>query len=1045
MALDVLGDDLEVVATLMGWVAGMHESLAQYALALPLCQRAIVIFEKVKGPDHPTTGTSLNNLAGLYLAMGEYAQAEPLYQRALAISEKAEGPDHPNTGRNLNNLSVLYQDMGQYSKAIPLLRRALAISEKTQGADHPSTGAVLNNLSLLYQHMGEYANALPLVQRALAISERSEGADHPNTSARRNNLAVLYRDLGRYNQALPLFQRALVISEKVEGPDHPTTGTVLNNLATLYQDMGQYTLALPLIQRALAISEKAEGPDHPATGRVLNNLSLLYTEMGQYALALPLLQRALAISEKAEGPNHPSTGTRLVNLAVLYQDLGQYAQALPLFERAMAISVKVGGPEHPITGTVLTHLAELHRAMGQYAQALPLSQRALAISEKVHGTDHPSTGTSLNGLANLHWSMGHYAQALPLSQRALAISDKALGSDHPSTGRRLNNLARLYLDMGQFAQALPLFYRAEQIGTASWNRELQWHAQSGIAALLAAQGDPTSAIFWGKQAVNTIQSLRGGLIKLDRELQTSFLNDKRWVYTELSQQLITAGRIPEAQRVMALLKEEELFDFVRRDADSAPASSELPLTGVERKAAEQYKVLGDRLATLAQEELRLQEIRRKGGATEADLARLAELEAPLAEARDAFMAFTTGLRQMLAGQAEHREKAALVDRQIESHQNLLAELGSAGQGVAAVQYVASREKLSIIVSTQAIQLAREVPIAEKDLNKHIAELRGLLQDPKLDPRAAAQRLHALLIEPILADLQAQNVHTLMLLQDGALRYLPFAALHDGRRYLVENYQLAIYTAAAQSGLGKSPAAQWQVAALGVTRAFPEQNFRALDAVRQELNGIVHPQVLPGQVYLDEKFNRTTLLNNLGRPVLHVASHFRFIEGSDQSFLLLGDGSRLSLADLRRMPRFNGVDLLTLSACDTATGGGLREDGREVEGLGAEVQKKGARAVLATLWPVADRSTGELMQRFYRAREGGQRNKAQALRQAQLALLGAAGGDAGSAGPNEPRGARPVAAAPGGGEGKPAPYVAPAGAPYAHPYYWAPFILMGNWL
>jgi CHAT domain-containing protein len=638
--------------------------------------------------------------------------------------------------------------------------------------------------------------------------------------------------------------------------------------------------------------------------------------------------------------------------------------------------------------------------------------------------------------------MARYQESKYYFEQALILMNSASDSSRLYGGHLAGNFGELYRVLNQHDKALPLLYQAARISAGASDLEELWRAQGRISNSLAVQGDPTSAIFWGKQAVNTIQSLRGDLIKLDREMQTSFLNDKRWVYTELSQQLIAAGRIPEAQRVMALLKEEELFDFVRRDADSAPASSELPLTGVERRAAEQYKVLGDRLATLAQEELRLQEIRRKGGATEADLARLAELEAPLAEARDAFMAFTTGLRQVLAGQAEHREKAALVDRQIESHQNLLADLGAAGQGVAALQYVASREKLSIIVSTQAIQLAREVPIAEKDLNQHIAELRSLLQDPKLDPRAAAQRLHALLIEPILADLQAQNVHTLMLLQDGALRYLPFAALHDGRRYLVENYQLAIYTAAAQSSLVKSPAAQWQVAALGVTRAFPEQNFRALDAVQQELNGIVHPQVLPGQVYLDEQFNRTALLNNLGRPVLHVASHFRFIEGSDQSFLLLGDGSRLSLADLRRMPRFNGVDLLTLSACDTATGGGLREDGREVEGLGAEVQKKGARAVLATLWPVADRSTGELMRRFYRAREGGHRNKAQALRQAQLALLGAASGDTSSAGLNEPRGAKP-ATAPGAGDGKPAPFVAPARAPYAHPYYWAPFILMGN--
>ena len=145
-------------------------------------------------------------------------------------------------------------------------------------------------------------------------------------------------------------------------------------------------------------------------------------------------------------------------------------------------------------------------------------------------------------------------------------------------------------------------------------------------------------------------------------------------------------------------------------------------------------------------------------------------------------------------------------------------------------------------------------------------------------------------------------------------------------------------------------------------------------------------------------------------MLHLASHFVFKPGTEtDSYLLLGDGGRLSLRDLREAGfNFRNIDLLTLSACETAIGGGADANGREVEGLGALAQQRGARAVMATLWPVADASTGLLMQHFYRLRVGaGGVSKAEALRQAQLLLL--------------------------------------RGQPYAHPFFWAPFILMGNWL
>jgi CHAT domain-containing protein len=176
--------------------------------------------------------------------------------------------------------------------------------------------------------------------------------------------------------------------------------------------------------------------------------------------------------------------------------------------------------------------------------------------------------------------------------------------------------------------------------------------------------------------------------------------------------------------------------------------------------------------------------------------------------------------------------------------------------------------------------------------------------------------------------------------------------------------------------------------------------------------------------------------------VHIASHFQFSPGNEtNSALLLGDGTFLSLAQIKSLPNvFGGVELLTLSACNTATGGS-GANGKEVEGFGVLAQRQGAKAVVASLWPVADRSTKLLMQEFYRSREARSgESKIAALREAQLKLLrGEITADTAQstnrqitheeAKPDETR--RPLF--------KPDPK-----APFAHPYYWAPFILIGNW-
>jgi CHAT domain-containing protein len=234
------------------------------------------------------------------------------------------------------------------------------------------------------------------------------------------------------------------------------------------------------------------------------------------------------------------------------------------------------------------------------------------------------------------------------------------------------------------------------------------------------------------------------------------------------------------------------------------------------------------------------------------------------------------------------------------------------------------------------------------------------------------------------------------------------------------------------------------------------DFPALPGVPAELQGIIRADgqaaaggVLPGVIQLDAAFTAQALRAALRQryPVVHIASHFAFRPGNETaSFLLLGDGRPLPLSELKTWPSvFAGVELLTLSACETALGNSAA-DGTEVEGFGVLAQRQGAKAVVATLWPVADASTTVLMQELYRRRETPPGlPKIEALRQAQLALLRGQH-PAGDVVAHETQSILASGAAPRGGRerGGPRFRLHPA-APYAHPFYWAPFILIGNWL
>jgi CHAT domain-containing protein len=867
-----------------------------------------------------------------------------------------------------------YSVQAQFQLALQLQQRALTINEKINGPEHPDSALTLNNLAETYRALAQYDKALPLQQRAVAIFEKDLGPEHPDTAIGLGNLALIYISLTQYEKALQLQQRALVIQEKVLGRDHPDTSLALTNLAETYRALAQYDKALPLQQRALAVNEKVLGPDHPDTARSLNNLAETYRAFAQYEKAVPLQQSALAVNEKVLGPDHPDTARSLNNLAETYRAFAQYDKALPLQQRALAIREKVLGPDHPDTARSLNNLAETYNDFAQYDKALPLQQRALAIREEVLGPDHLDTALTLSSLAFTYSALGQHDKTLSLYQRVLITFENALGPVHPDTALAWSNLA--------------------------------------VTAKTAVS--PTLGISFLKRAVNTYQSLRERVVVVGSTELKSYTVSIEANYQALARWLTDEGRLPEAQHVLDMLKEEEQFDFIRRSAPADPRRTRMGYTPTEQQWMDRYQTIANQLAALGAEERELAKATNLGLNAQQQ-ARQKALRTDLAVARKAFDVYMTEIQAAFATKGAARS-AEVAETSAQATRELQALIRSLGDGVVLLQMYLTDDQVNLLLTTPGVQLARSAKVPVKELNSQIAALRRALREPSNQPLAQAQALYRLLLGPVEADLAQAGAKTVMLSLDGTLRYLPLGALHDGKQYAAQKWALPLYASVVKDKLRDAPTPQWQAAGLGVTRALGD--FTALPAVRGEMGSIIQTRagtgqtqgVMPGEVYLDEAFTALRLMDVGKRrfELLHVASHFRFSPGTEaNSFLLLGDGQHLTLGDIRTQNyRFDQVELLTLSACDTGLGGGRDEKGREIEGFGVIAQQQGAKAVLATLWPVADKSTAMLMADMYLRRQSQGMSKIEALRQAQLALM-----------------AQPK---------------------YAHPFYWAPFILMGNW-
>ena len=988
--------------------------------AVEYYEQALPIAREVH--DRDLESSLLGNLGGAYHRLGQYDKAIEYLTLALTIDRELN--KRYGEGAELNSLGQVYQSLGQYDRAITYFEQALVIMQELK--DRASEGTVLHSLGSIYKDLSQYDKAITYYQQALSIDRETKNRD--GEASVLNSLALAYLSLSQYDKALEQFGQALLMMR--ESGNRPGEGRILNNLAATYRHLGRSEQAIPYLEQALAIAREVQ--DRHGESTTLDNLATAYTTLSQYAKAIECNQHSLTITREIKDKS--GEGRALANLGALYFTLGQYEQARQHLEQALVIlrETKARDPE----GTVLYSLGSVHKTLQQYDKAREYYEQALTIAQEIH--DRDGEVLRLSGLGSVYGLLGQHEKAIALQEQALTLAREI--KDRRAEGIILNNLGVRQSKVGEYEKAFPYYEQALVILREIGDRDQEAGTLDNIMMTWRARGTPQLAIFYGKQAVNTYQEIRGRIHSLTSDLQESFLQSKEETYRTLADLLISEGRLPEAEEVLRLLKQEELFEFVRRDAKATDALARLALTKTEEQWSQRYLAIAEQVSKVGAE---YGALRVKKNPTDEEKKRLDALEAELQAIRQAFTAFLDTLKTDV--QAAHVGSDEVVSAT--NAKSFQATLRQLEPGTVALYTVVGKEKLWVMLVTPDIYKAYETPISIADLNRKVLALRQALQNPKLNPRPLAQDLYSLLLGPVEADLQTANAQTLMWSLDGMLRYVPLAALYDGQRYLIERYRLSVFTLQGRDALREVPSRAWRAAGLGVSKA--QAGFDALTYVPEEIGAIIRSKarggVLPGVTALDERFtsSRFAAVLREAYPVIHIASHFQFQPGTEtESFLLLGEGQRLSIAQLKGYD-FAGVELLTLSACNTAFGS--TSDGKEVESFAMLAQESGARAVLASLWPVADASTKELMQLFYRIRESKKgMSKAEALQQAQLALLQ---GTHKKGEPDTTRGVVEVRhdLSKANDDNTAAPqFVKDVAVPYAHPYYWAPFILIGNW-
>jgi CHAT domain-containing protein len=955
--------------------------------------------------------TELNTLCGFYRQMGKTDQALTACNEALSLEQSAG--NRGGQARSLDFIGRVYIDLGQEQKALDLFNQTLPIWRELN--NRSGEALALNDIGRVYVDEGQNQMALDFLNQALPIWR--EARNRTGEASSLDNLGKAYSDMGQGPQALENYNQALPIWREVG--ERSGEALTLNHIGETYSDLGQKQKTLEYYNQALAIWR--EIGNRPGEARSLNFIGRVYSDLGQKQEALDFLNQTLPIWREVGNLN--GVALALNDIGRVYSDMGQPPRALDYYNQALPIWREVQNRRGE--AATLTNIGTAYSEEGQKSNALEFDYQSLAIWREVQD----SRGQSL----------------------ALA------------------SIGKVESDLGQKENALSNGIAALSLAKAADDPNLQGWIDSGLMIYFRDQQRSEVAILFGMDAVNSYQQIRKNISGLDEGLQAGFAQSKSATYRELAELLVQADRLGEAEQVLDLLKEQELKEVVRGAADDAAAKVEpLKLTTAQQTAQADLAAPEKAAEALTGLSLEYGILLAKQNRTPEENARLKTLEASI-EQRNADVSafFKNTLYPELAANVSTQNANALLTEEksdVSRLQNTLADLGPR---VVGIRLLLGDEHAYAIVVTAHTRERFELKATPSELRSKVLQVRDDLRSPSSDPKPHLAELYSMVVAPFANELKAiekdpvensganqTNVPTLLWSLDGVLRYLPMAALYDGQHYMIEHFNNVLFTPESYGHMAAAVVpddAPPRVLAMGLSKSYG--GLPALPGVMPELEAVVHdPAVLDshgpmeGKLLPNEKFTLAALEAELGSrksfPVVHIASHFvEEADGGEEPYLMLGgkdvgesNGYALTLSRIEDSSiSFHGTKLLTLSACSTAKGDAAK-DGQEMDSLGMIAQQKDAEAVLATLWDVNDTSTSRLMSDFYarwvRHPEDG---KAESLRQAQLAFL--RGSPIASAKNGDDRGFQSAQEA--------ASAVTSREAGYSHPYYWAPFVLIGN--
>ncbi len=738
-------------AAVLNNLANAYFNLRQFEKAIEIFENSLAAYREVK--DRRWEGLVLNSLGNTYNNLNQPEKAIGHYEQALTILREVK--DRSFEGQTLRSLGAVYLNRGQMEKALATTEASVAIFRELK--DRSQEGITLNNLGIIYSRLGQSEKAIEIFKQILALFRELKDRSQEGNSL--IALGTAYGGMGQTEKAIDYFEQGLVISREIK--DKRREAITLTNLGLAYQFLSQYEKALEYLEQALPISREIKNRLQEANA--LSSLGVAYAGLSRFEKAIESHEQAVIIFREVK--YRLGEGNAVQNLGSVYKFLGRDDKAIEYYDQSLAIfretKYRVG------EGNILNNLGNSYERLGRHEEAIGSQAQALAIFRELKY--RLGEGTTLLELGVVYANQNRPEKALEMYEQALAILREV--KERNFEGLTLFRMGEAKQKLGRTDEAAGLFAESAAILQVIGNRNLEFGALTALAKTEQRRGNLSKASTTVEASLRIGESLRAELIS--PESRTTFLAGVQETYqlyvdllmlqhqTEPAKGLnARALEVSERQRARSLLDllAESRIDL-RQGVDAA-------LVARERALAKQLNHKAQQLVESTKPE--------QAAAFKQEIGQL-EIELERAQA---------------AIRKNSPRYAALTQPQPLTLKELQAQLDV---DTLLLEYALGKERSYLWAITKDSLTSYELP-KEEVIEKSARQVYELLTARSATKRretaaqqrqrfvqadtqlaAATQALTQLVLAPVAAQLGNKR---LVIAADGALQYVPFAALPE---------------------------------------------------------------------------------------------------------------------------------------------------------------------------------------------------------------------------------------------------------------------------